>query len=43
MEFEAFLQLLSGGSDVATIAIAWALWRIDRRVYRLEINAGITE
>lgn len=43
MDFETLLQLLQSGADGATIAIAWALWRIDRRVYRLEISAGVIE
>lgn len=35
MEAE-FLSLLSAGGDVSVIAIAFLLWRLDRRVSRLE-------
>jgi hypothetical protein len=41
--FELIREILSGASDVALIAIAWAIWKIDRRVYRLEIKAKIIE
>ena len=34
---DTLLQILDGGSDVALIAIAVAIWRLDRRVYRLEL------
>lgn len=34
---ETILQILDGGSDMALIAIAVAIWRLDRRVYRLEL------
>ena len=35
MEAE-ILSLLAAGSDVGVMAIAFVLWRVDRRVARLE-------
>ena len=34
---EAFLQYLSAGGDVFTIGICIALYRIDRRLQRVEL------
>ena len=31
-------QLLQGGSDIAIIAFAWAIWRLERRVYQVEFK-----
>ncbi len=31
-----FLQMLSAGGDLAMIAVVGFLWRLDRRVVRLE-------
>jgi hypothetical protein len=36
-EFQILLDLLQGGSDAALVAIAFAIWRVERRVYRLEL------
>ncbi|MFN6941963.1 MAG: hypothetical protein ACK4OG_08170 [Parvibaculum sp.] len=33
------LQLLSAGGDMATIAVMYALWRMDRRLLTLELVA----
>lgn len=38
-DLQTLTQLLSSGGDVATAFIAWAIWRLDRRVYRLELQA----
>lgn len=35
---EYVLTILEGGSDAALIAIAVAIWRLDRRVLKLEIK-----
>lgn len=40
---DLLLKILDGGSDVALIVIAWAIWKLDRRVYRLEIQAGVAQ
>lgn len=37
------LRLLDGGADVALIAIAYCIWKLDRRVYRLELLAVVQE
>jgi hypothetical protein len=34
-------ELLSMGGDAATIALVIFMWRLDRRVYRLEILSGL--
>ncbi len=36
----SFFQLLSAGGDAAMIAVCVALWRLDRRVLRLETLFG---
>lgn len=36
MDLSALLEILSGGADAALIAIAFAIWRLDRRVLKLE-------
>ena len=38
MEFE-LLKMLSAGGDLATIAVMYALWRMDRRLLALELVA----
>jgi len=38
MELEVF-KLLSAGGDLATIAVMYALWRMDRRLLALELVA----
>lgn len=35
-DFQVIAQFLSSGGDVATAFIAWAIWRLDRRVLLLE-------
>lgn len=40
MELETLLQILSGGSDLALIAIAYAIWKIERRVFIIETKLG---
>lgn len=42
-ELHAILGLLEGGADAALIAIAIAIYKLERRVYRLEnmIERGI--
>lgn len=37
MEME-LLKLLSAGGDVATIALVAFLWKLERRVFKLELN-----
>jgi hypothetical protein len=37
MDFTLIAQVLDGGSDMALIFIAWSIWRLDRRVLKLEI------
>ncbi|EAT13385.1 hypothetical protein RED65_01455 [Oceanobacter sp. RED65] len=39
MEFE-FFKLIAATGDVATAVIALAIWRLDRRVFALEIKAN---
>ena len=39
-ELQTILDFVSAGGDAATAFIAWAIWRIDRRVYRLELLTG---
>ncbi len=36
-DFKIILDVLSAGGDTAVVFIAWAIWRLDRRVYRLEL------
>lgn len=36
MDAYGFWNLLSTGGDLATFAIVWALWRMDRRLLTLE-------
>ncbi|MFN4231349.1 hypothetical protein [Parvibaculum sp.] len=38
MEFE-ILKALSAGGDIATVAVMFALWRMDRRLLALELVA----
>lgn len=38
MELELF-KIVAAGGDVATAVIAFAIWRLDRRVYALELKA----
>lgn len=38
-DLELILKLVSGGGDIATAAIAWAIWKLDRRVLVLELMA----
>ena len=42
-EFQVILDILSAGGDAAVVFIAWAIWRLDRRVYRLELLTLIGE
>lgn len=35
---EDIIQLLGAGSDMALIAVSIALYRLDRRVFKLEIE-----
>jgi hypothetical protein len=37
MELELF-KILSAGGDVATIALAAAIWKLDRRMLRVELK-----
>ena len=36
-ELDLILKFVSGGGDVATAFIAWAIWKLDRRVLVLEL------
>ena len=36
MEMDGFLQLIQTGGNTAMMAVAYALWRFDRRLYSLE-------
>lgn len=36
-ELDLILRFVSGGGDVATAFIAWAIWKLDRRVLVLEL------
>lgn len=38
MEPAAFLQALEAGGNVALIAIAYAIYRLDRRLYAVELR-----
>jgi hypothetical protein len=38
VELEVF-NILSAGGDMATAFIAYAIWKLDRRVYALEMRA----
>lgn len=38
MEIDTLLQALQAGGDLATIAIVAALWKLDRRVFALELR-----
>jgi len=40
---DSFFQILAAGGDVATFAVAFALWKIDRRVLRLELKARVIQ
>ena len=42
-DFQAIAQILSSGGDVATAFIAWAIWRLDRRVLTLELKGTNNE
>ncbi len=37
-DLEWILGVLNGGGDAALIAISIAIWRVERRVYRLELQ-----
>jgi len=39
MELELF-QIIGAGGDLALVAIAGAIWRLDRRVYALEVHTN---
>lgn len=39
-DLQTILDFVSAGGDAATAFIAWAIWRIDRRVFRLELLTG---
>lgn len=36
MEFQVLLELLNGTSDVAITAIVYFIWKLERRVYKIE-------
>lgn len=38
MDIEHLFQLIKAGGDTALIAIAWAIWRVERRVFALEVK-----
>ncbi|WP_281201846.1 hypothetical protein [Magnetovibrio blakemorei] len=38
--FNAVREVLGMGGDAATVLLAFALWKFDRRLLRLEIKAG---
>lgn len=40
---EQLITILASGADIATIAIVIALYRIDRRLFRVEIKTGIKD
>jgi hypothetical protein len=35
--------MLAAGGDVAMVAVAIGFWRLDRRVYRLELKAKVIQ
>ena len=38
MEVLIATQLIETGADIALIGIAWAVWKLDRRVLKLELG-----
>lgn len=43
MDLALLNQLVSGGGALAQIAVAVYMWRLDRRVYRLELKVGVEQ
>lgn len=41
IEFEFFKELLKMGADGAAIGMAIILWRLERRLYNLELHTGL--
>ena len=39
MDLSVIIEMINTGADVALIVIAYAIWRLDRRVYKLEVLA----
>lgn len=39
MEFELF-RMLAGASDVATVALVYLMWKLDKRLSRVEWEVG---
>jgi len=42
MELE-LLNMLSAGGDVATMALVYFIWRLERRIYRVELDLGLVK
>lgn len=38
MDFQLIQDILNSGSDAAMIMFAWAIWKVERRVFRLEFR-----
>lgn len=36
----SIFQALEAGGNAALVFFAWVLWRLERRVYRLELKTG---
>nr|BDD44517.1 hypothetical protein 16 [Moraxellaceae bacterium] len=39
--FEAVRGVMAMGGDVGVMVLAWALWKFDRRLIRLETKIGV--
>lgn len=35
-EFDAIIELLNSGADLVTCFIGYCLWKVERRVFKLE-------
>tara|TARA_R110002073_G_scaffold29354_1_gene92596 strand:- start:2652 stop:2777 length:126 start_codon:yes stop_codon:yes gene_type:complete len=40
---EQFISIFSGGADIATYAIFYLIWKIEKRVFHLELKNGINK
>lgn len=40
-EFALFSQIIGTAGPLAQIAVAFYMWRLDRRIYRLELQTGV--
>jgi len=43
IELEILTKILSSGGDGALIAIAWSIWKLDRRVLQIENKLNMEE